>query len=77
MDPIDGVLDSRFSGPDASVTPWSEARAELETAKTYWVATVRRDGQRRPIAFEVRPAKAFGFGKGDSFSQTRWRWGGA
>lgn len=27
------------------------------------------------IAFEVRPAKAFGFAKGDEFSQTRWRFG--
>jgi Pyridoxamine 5'-phosphate oxidase len=26
-----------------------------------------------PIAFEVRATKAFGFGKGNTFSQTRWR----
>jgi hypothetical protein len=25
------------------------------------------------IAFEVRPTTAFGFGRGDGFSQTRWR----
>jgi general stress protein 26 len=25
------------------------------------------------LAFELRPTKAFGFGKGESFSQTRWR----
>lgn len=25
------------------------------------------------LVFEVRPMKAFGFGKGDAFSQTRWR----
>jgi len=25
------------------------------------------------MAFELRPTKAFGFGKGESFSQTRWR----
>lgn len=25
------------------------------------------------LVFEVRPKQAFGFGKGDSFSQTRWR----
>jgi len=25
------------------------------------------------LVFEVRPMKAFGFGKGDRFSQTRWR----
>lgn len=27
----------------------------------------------KALVFEVRPVKAFGFGKGDSFSQTRWR----
>jgi pyridoxamine 5'-phosphate oxidase-like protein len=25
------------------------------------------------LAYELRPTKAFGFGKGESFSQTRWR----
>ena len=25
------------------------------------------------LAYEIRPVKAFGFGKGDSFSQTRWQ----
>ncbi len=25
------------------------------------------------LVFQVRPTKAFGFGKGDAFSQTRWR----
>ena len=25
------------------------------------------------MAYELRPTKAFGFGKGESFSQTRWR----
>jgi hypothetical protein len=25
------------------------------------------------LVYELAPAKAFGFGKGDSFSQTRWR----
>ena len=28
------------------------------------------------LVFEVRPVKAFGFGKGDSFSQTRWQFAG-
>ena len=27
-----------------------------------------------PLAFEIRPAKAFGFGKAPTFSQTRWLW---
>jgi pyridoxine/pyridoxamine 5'-phosphate oxidase len=31
------------------------------------------DGQ---LVFEVRPAKAFGFAKGEAFSQTRWLWRG-
>jgi pyridoxine/pyridoxamine 5'-phosphate oxidase len=26
------------------------------------------------LVFEVRPTKAFGFAKGESFSQTRWQW---
>ena len=30
-----------------------------------------------PLAFEVRATKAFGFGKGESFSQTRWRFNGS
>lgn len=30
-------------------------------------------GTDEPLAFEIRFAKAFGFGKGESFSQTRWR----
>jgi len=25
------------------------------------------------LLYEVAPTKTFGFGKGDSFSQTRWR----
>ncbi len=25
------------------------------------------------LAYEIRPAKASGFGKGDPFSQTRWQ----
>jgi hypothetical protein len=27
-----------------------------------------------PVAYEVRARKTFAFGKGSSFSQTRWRW---
>jgi hypothetical protein len=30
-----------------------------------------------PLAFEVRATKAFGFAKGDSFGQTRWRFDNA
>jgi hypothetical protein len=160
-------LDPRFSDPNATPTPWAEARDELKQAKAYWLSTVRPDG--RPhvttvaavwadgalhfttgrserkamnlvrnshcvittgtntlegldvvveaeavlvtdearlqrlaeayvakydqvfvfevregalwiegsedpgLAYELRPTKAFGFGKGESFSQTRWR----
>jgi general stress protein 26 len=168
MDPAEGTIDTRFSGPDAVATPWSAARELLETAKTYWVTTVRPDGRphsttiaavwldhaihfttgasevkaknlatnrkvivtagcsgwegldvviegeavsvsdpdrlsrlataftekyddffgirvvdgrlrgsgtdQGPLAFEVRPSKAFAFGKAPTFSQTRWRW---
>ena len=38
-------LDARFGDPGASPTPWSEARALLETAKVYWLSTVRPDGR--------------------------------
>lgn len=163
-----GELDPRFSSPDAQPTSWTDARDQLESAKTYWLTTVRPDGRPhvttiagvwvdeaihfvtgqseqkarnlaagnlqvvvttgsnvwdgfdvviegeaipltdvdrlsrvaetftekyddvfgfrvvdgqlhaadssdRPIAFEVRARKAFAFGKGKTFSQTRWR----
>jgi hypothetical protein len=41
----EGELDPRFSDPAATATPWLSARDELESAKTYWVGTVRRDGR--------------------------------
>jgi hypothetical protein len=159
-------LDQRFSDPNATPTPWAQAREQLVLAKAYWLSTVRPDG--RPhvttvaavwvdgalhvttgrterkaknlarnnqcvittgtntfegldvvvegeavlvtdearlrrlaqayvakydqlfvfqvrdgalwiegsedpgLAYEIRPTKAFGFGKGDPFSQTRW-----
>jgi hypothetical protein len=155
-----------FSSPDATATPWTQARTQLEQAEIFWLSTVRPDGRphvtplisvwvggalyfstgpterkarnlesnphcvlttgcdtigegldlvvegdavrltdeptlRRvadayaakygepfvytvrdgafhgeggqALVFEVRPVKAFGFGKGDTFSQTRWR----
>ena len=36
-------------------------------------AFLNEGGGGEALVFEVRPVKAFGFGKGDSFSQTRWR----
>jgi uncharacterized pyridoxamine 5'-phosphate oxidase family protein len=38
-------LDSRFSDPGVTPTPWPEARAALEHAKVYWLSTVRPDGR--------------------------------
>jgi len=34
---------------------------------------VHEDGEGVALVFEVAPRKAFGFGKGNEFSQTRWR----
>jgi nitroimidazol reductase NimA-like FMN-containing flavoprotein (pyridoxamine 5'-phosphate oxidase superfamily) len=38
-------LDPRFSSPDATPTPWSQAGKRLEFAEIYWLSTVRPDGQ--------------------------------
>lgn len=35
----------RYSGPDATEVPWSEARRVLEQADAYWVSTVRPNGR--------------------------------
>ena len=43
--PQDGELDPRFSAPDAVARPWPEAREILDSAKTYWLSTVRPDGR--------------------------------
>lgn len=44
-----------------------------------WRFTVRdgaflNPGGGKALVYEVRPKTAFGFGKGEPFSQTRWRW---
>jgi hypothetical protein len=36
-----GELDRRYSSDGAIPTPWGRARSELETAKSYWLSTVR------------------------------------
>ncbi|MGW2561829.1 pyridoxamine 5'-phosphate oxidase family protein [Streptomyces sp. NPDC001514] len=163
-------LDPRYSSPDATATPWSDAVALLEKAEVFWLSTVRPDGRPhvtpllcpwldgalyfttgederkarnlaanphvvlttgtnasgggcdlvvegeavrisdekrlarlaeawaakygpdwrfevrdeafhsqaggRALVFEVTPRTAFGFGKGETFSQTRWRFTG-
>jgi nitroimidazol reductase NimA-like FMN-containing flavoprotein (pyridoxamine 5'-phosphate oxidase superfamily) len=38
-------LDPAFSSPDAQPTPWAAARELLDSAKTYWISTVRPDGR--------------------------------
>jgi pyridoxamine 5'-phosphate oxidase-like protein len=38
-------LDDRFSSPGASPTSWADAVDLLNTAKVYWLATVREDGR--------------------------------
>ena len=38
-------LDARFGDAGATPTPWSDARALLESAKVYWLSTVRPDGR--------------------------------
>jgi nitroimidazol reductase NimA-like FMN-containing flavoprotein (pyridoxamine 5'-phosphate oxidase superfamily) len=40
------TLDTRFSDPDASSTPWDETRRALAAAELFWISTVRLD--RRP-----------------------------
>ncbi len=38
-------LAERFSSPDATARPWSEASDRLEQAELYWLSTVRPDGR--------------------------------
>ena len=38
-------LDARYGDPDATATPWADARHQLETAELFWLTTVRADGR--------------------------------
>jgi nitroimidazol reductase NimA-like FMN-containing flavoprotein (pyridoxamine 5'-phosphate oxidase superfamily) len=38
-------LDTNFSSPGATPTPWPVARDRLEKAEVYWLSTVRPDGR--------------------------------
>lgn len=38
-------LEPQFSSPDATPTPWAEARRQLSDAKVSWLSTVRPDGR--------------------------------
>ena len=44
VDPI-AELNSDFSSPAATATPWAEARRQLERAEISWLTTVRPDGR--------------------------------
>ena len=39
------TIDPRFGDEDAIPTPWATAENILDTAETYWLSTVRRDGR--------------------------------
>jgi hypothetical protein len=39
------TLDPRFSGENATPTPWSTARDQLRDAKSYQLTTIRSDGR--------------------------------
>jgi hypothetical protein len=38
-------LDQRFSSPDSSPASWADVVRLLDTAKVYWLTTVRQDGR--------------------------------
>ena len=38
------TIDTRFSDPNATATPWEETRRLLETAELFWIITFRMDG---------------------------------
>ena len=42
---MDGMIDTRFSDPDAGATSWDDTAAALERAELYWITTVRADGR--------------------------------
>jgi general stress protein 26 len=39
------TIDLRFGDADATPTPWTVAGQILDTAETFWISTVRRDGR--------------------------------
>ncbi len=39
-----GIVDSRFSTPDASAPDWVDVDSALSAAEIYWITTVRADG---------------------------------
>jgi hypothetical protein len=60
------VLEQPFDADDPRVQPtWPEARRRPEQADTYWLATVRPEGQPHAV-FELRRKTVVGF------SPARW-----
>jgi general stress protein 26 len=39
------TVDSRFSMPGATATPWEQTEQVLSAAPLFWISTVRRDGR--------------------------------
>lgn len=83
---IDEGLDVVIEGDAIRVTdaPTLQRAADAYASKYGEPFTFRvgdgaflNDGGGEALVFEVRPIKAFGFGKGDSFSQTRWQFADA
>lgn len=76
-------LDIVLQGTTSEITDQSllERLASAYKEKYDWKFTARDgriylEGQEEPpLAFAVTPRNAFGFGRGDIFSQTRWHFG--
>ena len=65
---------TRFPPPGANL----HRLADRYKQKFGWTFTVRdgvlvNDQDGPTVVYEVRPQKAFGFGRGETFTQTRWR----
>jgi Pyridoxamine 5'-phosphate oxidase len=44
IDPV-GEVDTRFSDPDATATPWEEVLRIIDESELFWLSTVRADGR--------------------------------
>lgn len=86
-DLVDGGFDVVLEGPAEQITNESELQpiAEAFAAKygsEIWDFVVsgggfsHRDTGGRAIVFRLRPVRGLGFRKGDTFSQTTWRFRG-
>jgi nitroimidazol reductase NimA-like FMN-containing flavoprotein (pyridoxamine 5'-phosphate oxidase superfamily) len=86
-DLVEGGLDVVLEGAAEQVTNEAQLQPIAETfAAKYGTGTwqfvvrdgafSRPDGGGRAIVFRIRPVRALGFRKGDTFSQTTWRFRG-